>query len=368
MLAAILGRDETTVKQALAVIPDFIRVRNGGYGFDHFSLAEWLTLENEQFIPRAGPYAVDLPASRRRIRSWALKQVKANQAYKYPYLLRHLAAHLEEEERADIFSELMLDARWLKAKVLHAGVHSLLADCALLQRQESSRLLLTALRNSLPAIKQDARQIASQLLGDLPGEHDPDEIRALCISLRATLSEFAPALIPETASLWLSSALLVTLQGHEKSVSALAVLPDGRLASASYDGTVRIWETSGRGEPLVLKGHEDPVNALAVLPDGRLASASHDRTVRIWETSGRGEPLVLKGHEHSVSALAVLPDGRLASASADRTVRIWDLRTGTMITMFVADGKISTVVPLPTGAIVAGDRTGAVHFLRLVER
>ena len=165
MLVAILGRNETMVKQALAVIPDFIRVRNGGYGFDHFSLAEWLTLENQQFIPRAGPYAVDLPRSRQRIRSWALKQVEAKQAYKYPYLLRHLAAHLEDEERADIFSELMFDARWLKAKVLHAGVHSLLADCALLQRQESSRLLLTALRNSLPAIKRDTGQIASQLLG-----------------------------------------------------------------------------------------------------------------------------------------------------------------------------------------------------------
>src|SRR5262249_41337206 len=120
MLAGVLGRNDTTLKQALAVIPAFVRVRAGGYVFDHFSLAEWLTLENRQLIPRAGPYAVDLPASRARIRSWALEQVKAKQAYKYAYLSRHLAAHLEATECADIFSELMFDARWLKAKVLNA--------------------------------------------------------------------------------------------------------------------------------------------------------------------------------------------------------------------------------------------------------
>ena len=45
----------------------------------------------------------------------------------------------------------------------------------------------------------------------------------------------------------------------------------------------------------------------AVLPDGRLASASFDETVRIWETSGSGEPLILKGHENTVSVMTAPP-------------------------------------------------------------
>jgi WD40 repeat protein len=32
-----------------------------------------------------------------------------------------------------------------------------------------------------------------------------------------------------------------TLEGHTSRVHALAVLPDGRLASASWDKTVRVW-------------------------------------------------------------------------------------------------------------------------------
>lgn len=86
------------------------------------------------------------------------------------------------------------------------------------------------------------RQLHSQLLGRLTAAGNPDEIQRLLTSVRANVHEFAPALIPETSSLWLSSALLPTLEGHEDSVSALAVLPDGRLASASHDRTVRVWD------------------------------------------------------------------------------------------------------------------------------
>jgi len=73
-----------------------------------------------------------------------------------------------------------------------------------------------------------------------------------------------------------------TLQGHTSGVRALAVLPDGRLASASEDGTVRVWRPSTGVCEAVLKGHTSWVTALAVLPDGRLASGSRDSIVRVW--------------------------------------------------------------------------------------
>jgi WD40 repeat protein len=77
---------------------------------------------------------------------------------------------------------------------------------------------------------------------------------------------------------------LTVLRGHDNYVDDVAWSPDeDRIATASGDWTVAVWDTATGHRIEVLKGHEGRVRAVAWSPDGRLiATGPDDRTVRPW--------------------------------------------------------------------------------------
>jgi WD40 repeat protein len=126
------------------------------------------------------------------------------------------------------------------------------------------------------------------------------------------------------------SACLQTLEGHSSVVRSVAFSHDSaRLASASSDSTVKIWDVSSGACLQTLKGYGD-VDSVAFSHDSaRLASASWDRTVKIWDASSGACLQTLEGHSHWVRSVAFSHDSaRLASASSDETVKIWDASSG----------------------------------------
>src|SRR5215472_13462153 len=77
------------------------------------------------------------------------------------------------------------------------------------------------------------------------------------------------------------------LRFHADAVNAVVFLRDGRMATAGADAKIALW-TAGRPQPdEILEGHTAPIVALAVSPDGEtLASASWDGTARLWPLAG----------------------------------------------------------------------------------
>jgi hypothetical protein len=84
---------------------------------------------------------------------------------------------------------------------------------------------------------------------------------------------------------------------------------------------------AGGPERRVLQGHTRTVNAVALTADGKRAvSGSDDGTLRVWDLEGNQAPRVLQGHTRGVRAVALTADGKRAvSGSYDRTLRVWDL-------------------------------------------
>jgi WD40 repeat protein len=149
--------------------------------------------------------------------------------------------------------------------------------------------------------------------------------------------------------LWDSrSKELTELDVHSKEVSSVAFSDDGkRLATGSYDGSVKLWDTSPDGLVLIkklarvsprnlplkptLKGHAGHVKSVAFFPDGQtLVTGSKDGTTKLWDVtkrlqdiSEREDPgVTLKIHDNAILSLAYFPAGKwLVSGSADRSFR-----------------------------------------------
>jgi len=145
--------------------------------------------------------------------------------------------------------------------------------------------------------------------------------------------------------------------GPYKGVRALAVLPDGRLASGSEDDIIRLWDANSGAELARFEGHTFPVDVLSVLQDGSLASSSNtglDNTIRLWDTKTTARLAKREDHTKRVSALAVLPDGRLASSSWDKTVVIWDIETRGQLARLKGHGDfVTTLAVLPDGRLAS---------------
>ena len=130
-----------------------------------------------------------------------------------------------------------------------------------------------------------------------------------------------------------------TLKGHDEGVPSIAFSPNRKiLASASYDGKIKLWnvdiESENFGKEIkTLKGHNGKVRSIAFSLDGKiLASGSFYETVKLWDVDIKSENFgkgikTLKGHNTGcVKTIAFSPNGKtFASGSSDKTVKLWIL-------------------------------------------
>lgn len=297
------------------------------------------------------------------------------------YLANHLSGHVADADRwSDLESATaVLDAldpdavaadairslfgrRDMPAQIAGVvGARDLLMDAALTDRR-------------------GIRQLASTVYGGahMVGEERSTESQPAWGVLAAQIGE---------------EPLHLRLTGHSSVVNKVCAvpLPDGRtvIASASDDGTVRLWDPltlTPVGAPLL--GHkgmvEDVVSFLTTSGEPRLATGGSDGTIRFWNpVSGQQILPPLEGHEGPVWEVTVIrepagsgvgsPSPRVASAGADGSVRLWDGESGAPLGEpyrgheGAAWTLTSVLVPTESGSpeslwIVSGGIDGRIHL------
>jgi hypothetical protein len=131
---------------------------------------------------------------------------------------------------------------------------------------------------------------------------------------------------------WTTGRQLLSFEKHAGAVRKVAFgRPDGKtLASAGDDRTVRVWDASTGTELLRPMPQKTEVYSLSFSPDSKwLAWGSESGSLWVCDaTTGQSlRPLI--GHTGSIRGLTFSPDGkRLVSVSGDQTARIWDVAAG----------------------------------------
>jgi hypothetical protein len=268
-----------------------------------------LGLQPQDIVQHDEPLAADMRAGhapQQRIRHFAKLRLLAT-------ILGCRFDDLRQREQERQRRRLLLLTGLISVALVVVGYMGWLAN----ERRKEAQLQRDIARAELLAIqaRRAEAQVYSSEVVELGGAL---AVEAMEMALKAKRPVEADA--TEAAASALVGLPLMTLT-HGATVSSLAVLADGRLASGGEDGKIKLWPKDGTGEPVVLT-HGARVSSLAVLADGRLASGGDDGKIKLWPKDGTGEPVVLT-HGARVTSLAVLADGRLASGGYDGKIRLW---------------------------------------------
>lgn len=167
---------------------------------------------------------------------------------------------------------------------------------------------------------------------------------------------------------------------HADRVNALAYSPDNNLvASASRDGTVKVWDLGNGREVATYRGHvdqpDDPTKSgsnvlgatdVAFHPKEKEIASASGNQVHIWDpATGKAIKTLLNlgKTDKPIKALAYSPNGKLLAVGADDGIlRVIESDTGKAVyTSPSRNARIEKVAFSPNGKLVAlGDSTSQV--------
>jgi WD40 repeat protein len=136
----------------------------------------------------------------------------------------------------------------------------------------------------------------------------------------------------QTVKVWdtQTGKCLTTLQGNAAMWTVLW-LPDQRtLVSTNSEGLLQVWDSETGHCVRVIRAHSSTIWAVMLHPTRSLVAVSEEQNVKFWSTETWDCLGTLQGYDNGILSLALSPDGQtLAVGTQDQAVYFWDLNTRT---------------------------------------
>ncbi len=244
-----------------------------------------------------------------------------------------------------------------------------------------------------------ARAHALAALSDAQLAFDPE--LAILLARRSVGTHATPQGILSLRRALDGSLLRATMSGHRDLIRGLAFSPSGKqLATASFDGTVRIWDVrdgrelrriDGAGNAVtftpdgsslvvgrvahgtVVHGvadgrlkrslqQSDQVADVRFSPDERTMITAGSGFVKLWDARSFALKRTFRLLDDPIRA-ALSADGRTLVGGTDTGLRIWNRRSGRQ-RRFVPDGEVPAVAISPdSGTVAYGGEAGRLNLL-----
>jgi len=168
----------------------------------------------------------------------------------------------------------------------------------------------------------------------------------------------------------------MTLTGHTEPVTSVHFDRDGtKLVSASWDGTVRVWDVTFPGPGKCIRTltapERPPVGFAKFSPNGKFILASTwDHTIRLWGVANERVLKSYTGHRNETfccfASFSVTGNKWIVSGSEDNVVYLWDLQERQVVQRLEGHtAPVLTVSCHPTRNMIASGAVGADHSIRL---
>jgi len=132
-----------------------------------------------------------------------------------------------------------------------------------------------------------------------------------------------------------------------------------QLAIAGYSNYFEVNEVKNYQVNLTanLNAHSNRVKALLILPNTNIASAGFDSTIKIWNSTTFSIVAVLTNHTNRVSSLAILSNSTFLSGSLDGRIGIWNSATLQLIKFLIVNAETYSFTILPNTNFVSSTST-----------